>query len=485
MNIKHVAVVLMALGGLAEAPPAVAAEQGAPLKLVQTFQLPAGIKGRFDHFGVDLKNGRLFATPEDSQRLLVLDINTGRLIREIEGISKPHAVLYRADLNRIYVTDGVDGSLKIFDGTSYRLIDRIKLFKDADSIGYDPSTGLLYVVNGGGDEGLEYSMLSVIDTAAGKKAADIRLEGKTLEAMALDSFRPRLYVNNTARNQIEVIDRWKKAVVATWPVTLGKSNVSMALDERLQRLFVGCRSGQLVVFDTNTGKELQMLPIPAGTDDLVYGEGGRRLYVTGNGSVTVFEQDDADHYESLGTMPTVSGAGTGRLVPQISRYFVAAPQLDSESAAVLVFETAGTPPVKPAAVPAARQVHAPAAERLVLEALSAHPDLRKMGLHAVPPGRTDSVIVANGNATRIGIQSTDGDLAAVKDGKSYCVKKNDGSFFNVKLPMFDAAGKTIGILVMEIPFTSAADEAAALRKASGIRQELAQQIPDLNRLSEN
>jgi hypothetical protein len=31
---------------------------------------------------------------------------------------------------------------------------------------------------------------------------------------------------------------------------------------------------------------------------------------------------------------------------------------------------------------------------------------------------------------------------------------------------------------MEIPFTSAADEAAAIRTAEGIRHELARQIPD-------
>ncbi len=485
MKITHLAIVLIALGRLVQAPPSLAAEQDAPLKLVQTFQLPYEIKGRFDHFGVDLKNGRLFATPEDSQRLLVLDINTGRLLREIEGIAKPHAVLYREDLNRIYVTDGVDGALKIFDGASYRMIGSVKLFKDADSIGYDRSTGQLYVVNGGGDEGLEYSVLSVIDTTAGKKTADIRIEGKTLEAMALDTFRPRLYVNNRAKGRVAVVDRTRNAVVAEWPVTLGKDNVAMALDEAHQRLFVGCRSGNVVVFDTNTGRELLVLPIAKGVDDLVYDARGRRLYAAADGAVSVLEQTDADHYTALGNATTGPGARTARLVPELARYFVAVPQHGEENAAVMAFEPAAIAPFQPAIMPVAQQVRAPTAERLVLEALSAHPDLRKMGLHAIPPGKTASVIIANGNAARIGIQSTEGDLAAVKDGKSYCVKKNDGSFFNVKLPMFDAAGRTIGILVMEIPFTSTADEAGALSKAEGIRQELAQRIPDLSRLFEN
>ena len=77
-----------------------------------------------------------------------------------------------------------------------------------------------------------------------------------------------------------------------------------------------------------------------------------------------------------------------------------------------------------------------------------------MGLHAIPPGGKESVIIANANTLRIGVPSSTGDLDAVKEGKTYCAKRDDGAFFNMKLPLQDASGRTIGILVMEIPFTS-------------------------------
>jgi hypothetical protein len=73
-------------------------------------------------------------------------------------------------------------------------------------------------------------------------------------------------------------------------------------------------------------------------------------------------------------------------------------------------------------------------------------------------------------------------LDAVKDGKTYCVKKDDGAFFNAKLPLEDASGRVIGILVMEMPFSSVANENEAIHKAEGIRQELARQIPDYQSL---
>ena len=56
---------------------------------------------RFDHFGVDLKGNRLFATPEDYKAVVVFDLKTGKLIRTMDGIGRPHAVLYREDLNRM------------------------------------------------------------------------------------------------------------------------------------------------------------------------------------------------------------------------------------------------------------------------------------------------------------------------------------------------------------------------------------------------
>jgi hypothetical protein len=268
------------------------------LEPVQKQTLPIG-KTKFDHFGVDLAHNRLFATPEDQMEVLVLDLNDGRLITEMKGIAKPHAILYRADLDRLYVTDGIDGAVKIFDGKTYKPLKTVALAKDADAIGYEPARNLLYVVNGGKDAGQDYSFVSVIDTTSGEKAADIRVDGETLEGMALDIWRPRGYVNNKEKNAVTVLDRWNNKVAASWPITFGKGNIAMALDEQHQRLFVGCRSGHIVVFDSNTGKELQALPIPTGIDDLQFDLNTKRLYAIGGGSVTVFEESDADHYNPL------------------------------------------------------------------------------------------------------------------------------------------------------------------------------------------
>ena len=310
----------------------------APIKLVQTYELPADVKGNFDHFGIDMKGERLFATPEGYHAVVVFDLKTGKLVHKIDGIGKPHAVLYREDLNRIYVTDGDAGDLKIFDGTTYSLVSSVKLLEDADSIGYDPATKYLYIDNGGGDVHQTFSMLSVIDTTAGEKLADLKIDGETLEAMALEKSTSKMYVNNRSKNQVSVVDRQKRELVASWPVTLCKNNVAMALDETNHRLFVACRTGQIAVLDTQTGKEVTSFPITKGVDDITYDAANKRVYAACDGAVDIYQQSGPDSYKLVGYVSTGPMGRTARLVPELKRYFVAVPQHGTTSAEVLVFE---------------------------------------------------------------------------------------------------------------------------------------------------
>jgi DNA-binding beta-propeller fold protein YncE len=313
-------------------------QENGPLKLVQTIKLPADVKGHFDHFEIDLKNQRLFATPEEYKGVLVFDLKTGKLVHTIRGIEKSHAVLYREDLNRLYVTDGEAGDLKIFDATTYALVSSVKLLEDADSIGYDPNTKYLYIDNGGGDVHQTYSMLSVVDTTAGKKVTDIKIDGDTLEAMALEKSSPKIYVNNKAKGQVDVVDREKREVIASWPVTKCKGPVAMAFDEANHRLFVACRDGNVAVLDTQSGKEVTSLSITNGVDDAVYDPASKRLYTAADGNVDVYEQTDPDNYKLLAKVPTGPVGRTAKLVPELNRYFVAVPQHGAKSAEVLVFE---------------------------------------------------------------------------------------------------------------------------------------------------
>jgi DNA-binding beta-propeller fold protein YncE len=261
------------------------------------------------------------------------------LIHTIDHLGLPQGVFYRDDLDRIYVTDGTQGDLKIFDGRTYHLMKTVKLRLNADSIGYDPLTKYLYVVNGGADAKMTHSVITIVDTTLGKGVGEIEVDGDTLEALALEKSSSKMYVDNRAKNQVEEIDRKTYGILATWPVTLGKTMVALALDEANHRLFVGCRDGNVVVFDTMTGKEMQALSIGQGLDDLVFDAASKRLYAAcgGSGTVDVYEQVDPDHYRSLGKVPSGPLARSGLLVPDLQRYFVAVPNGTNKNASILVY----------------------------------------------------------------------------------------------------------------------------------------------------
>src|SRR6266566_464283 len=216
------------------------AQTTAPLKLATKYEIPASVKGRFDHLGIDMAGNRLFVVAEEGGQVLVFDLGSGKIVQTIK-VPHPHAVLVRDDLNRIYITDEDKGAVNIYDGKTYDLVKVVQLKVDSDSIGYDPATHYLYIDNGGDNAHEAFTMLSVVDTTAGAKLADIKLDGDTLEAMALEKSGDRLYLNNPAKNEVEVIDRKTNKVVTSWPVKLSKGNATMALDESVHRLFVGCR----------------------------------------------------------------------------------------------------------------------------------------------------------------------------------------------------------------------------------------------------
>jgi DNA-binding beta-propeller fold protein YncE len=336
---KIFAILVLAVAWAVQSP----AQEKAPLRLVQTVSVP-GVARKWDHFGVDLKGHRLFVTSEDQPAVGVFDLQTNKHLRSLTEFKEPHNVLPFPEMNKIYVVDGEASEIKVLDYESYKLIGQIQLTIDSDPIAYDPVTKYLYIVNGGREAKTPYCLVSVVDTATDKKLADMKLESNRLESMSLEKSGQRLFVNMTGVNSIGVVDRQKRAIVQTWPITAAQENVPMQFDESTHRLFVATRKpSKLVVVNSDTGKEVTSLAVADYVDDLAYDAAHHRLYVPGGGgegAVTVVEQQGADDYRVIATIPTKPGAKTARLVPELNRYYIGVPAKDKQEAQILVFEVA-------------------------------------------------------------------------------------------------------------------------------------------------
>ena len=319
-----------------------------PLRFLMAVVMPDVPKGPYsDHLAVDLDGHRLFATPQAQKSVQVIDFTTGKLIHTIGGIGNPHSVLYRHDLGQLYITDGEAGLLRIYNGKDYQQIKAIENLPDADSIGYDPATKYLYVTTAVKGSGGEASALSIVDTTSAKLLGQIKLPAESPEAMAMETSGPLIYVDLMDQNKIAVVDRQKRALVSIWPVTKCHKNIAAGLDEVHHRLFIGCRDtetqGTLDVFDTRTGKELDVYPLGGWVDYIVYDPSSGRIYascgapVPDGGAIYIFQTTPDGRYAPLSRMPTAPRAKTALFVPEIKRLFVSVPHFE-EQARILFYE---------------------------------------------------------------------------------------------------------------------------------------------------
>src|SRR5215469_8158668 len=76
-----------------------------PLRLIKTFKLSGDVTGRSDHFAADVQHDRLFAVLKDYKAgtVMVLDLRSGRVIHTMAHLGEPQGVLYRGDLDNIYI----------------------------------------------------------------------------------------------------------------------------------------------------------------------------------------------------------------------------------------------------------------------------------------------------------------------------------------------------------------------------------------------
>lgn len=336
---------LLLTGNRARAPRAVAAESG-PLVLKAIVPLPDA-KGRMDHMSVDLKGHRVFVSEIGNGGVEAIDTVTDQPLHMLTGFGEPQGNYFISATNRLFVASGDDGTVKIFDGTSYKLVATAKFTSDADDLRLDPRTHHVIV----GYSGQKFRGGKAVsmpggdsDGALGYVASDGNHEALLPvdahpEAFEIEKDGTHVFVNVPDHHEIEVGDLAKHQVIARWRVSC-TDNFPMALDEPDHRLFIGCRIPPTAqVIDTETGKLVASVDIPAASDDMFYDAARKRIYVLGGqGFVDVIAQKDRDRYTRMARVRAQVGSRTGLFVPQLNELFVAISQSADYVPELLVFE---------------------------------------------------------------------------------------------------------------------------------------------------
>lgn len=123
------------------------------------------------------------------------------------------------------------------------------------------------------------------------------------------------------------------------------------------------------------------------------------------------------------------------------------------------------------------------AQRLTDSLAALHPEAAIIGLHAVPPGETASVIVANSVRDKNGKKSDPDDLDVQKPGAKPNIDPVARKLVtDTGQPLLDSAGHVIGTIVIEIKNSYEPDADKAFQRAREIRDEFASKIPSKAKL---
>jgi len=306
------AVVTIGLCGI----PAAYAESPAASSYRLTKTVSLGPGERWDFVVFDPADDRVYVAHGD--HVTVVDEKRAHVIGQM-GIfaGGTHGIAISPADARGYTDDGKAGTAIAFDLQSLKPVKEIATAPDADQIIREPVTGNIYVING--DSG----SITVIDPKTNSAIATIKV-GAGLEPGVADG-KGELFVNGVEQHDIVKINATTNKVEAHWPMPDCRSPHGLAIDAATRRLFATCANNLLVVVDADSGATITTLPIGSFSDGAAFDPVRKRIFSSnGDGTLNVFQEQDAQHFSLLETIKTAQGARTMAIDARTGRLFLAA-----------------------------------------------------------------------------------------------------------------------------------------------------------------
>jgi YVTN family beta-propeller protein len=258
--------------------------------------------GFWDYISIDEVRQHLFVSHGTVTQ--IIDIKTGQVIATIPDTKGVHGVALAPSLNKGFTSNGRDSSVTVFDLKTFKILTRILVTgANPDCILFDAFSQKVFTFNG------RSSNATVIDAKENKVLATIPLDGKP--EFSVSDGKGKIFVNIEDKSMINVIDANSNQVIKRWSIAPGEEPSGLALDNETHRLFSVCENKLMVISDAETGKIVTTQPIGAGCDGAAFDPILKRAYSSnGEGTVTVVQEESANSFKVLETIPTQAGART-------------------------------------------------------------------------------------------------------------------------------------------------------------------------------
>jgi YVTN family beta-propeller protein len=272
---------------------------GTTLRQIASFDLPGPPGKRFDYLTIDRDDGYLLSAHLGAELLYVIDLTTNKVLKAIPSVPGVEGVEYVPELKKVYTSDWYENKIGVIDLRQMKVIAKIPTQEKPDGSAYAAPFHKLYVSD---ERGKAEAIVNVQHDTVVKT-----LHFKSETGMPqYDPVARRIYLNLQDLNTFAVIDPATDEVVGEYPVTPCKGNHGMALDPEHHRAFLSCEDNNLMaVFDLDNHKVVTTLPLADGPDVIKFDPALKRIYdACYSGTISVFQQDDPDHYRKLEDFPT-------------------------------------------------------------------------------------------------------------------------------------------------------------------------------------
>jgi DNA-binding beta-propeller fold protein YncE len=281
--------------------------------LLKTIPVPGD--GGWDYVTVDAAARRVYVS--HGTEVVVLDADSYEVKGKIDDLKGVHGIAVAPDLDRGFISNGQGNNVTIFELKTLKKIGTVETGKNPDAIIFDATTQRVFAFNGRSNNA------TVIEAKDGKVAGTVELGGKPEFAVADGT--GNVFVNLEDKSTVVKIDARKLTVLDRWPVAPGEAAVSMAMDTKNCRLFIGCTNKLVIVLNADNGKVVDKQPIGEKVDASAFDpETGLVFCSNGEGTVTVLHQDGPDKYEVVETVKTQPGSKTMALDAKTHKLFLPA-----------------------------------------------------------------------------------------------------------------------------------------------------------------
>jgi DNA-binding beta-propeller fold protein YncE len=299
----------------------IASSQSGPgYKVVNTWKL--GGDGGWDYLTVDSEGRRLFIAR--STRVMVLDVDSGKLLSEIPDTPGVHGVALTPEFGRGFISDGGENMVTIFDLKTLKVLNKVKVGTRPDAIVYDSFTKRVFTFNATSKD------TTAIDAAKDEVVGKIDLGGKP-EFAASDE-KGMMWVNIEDTSELVAFDPQKLAVKSRWKMAGCEEPTGLALDKKTRRLFAGCGGNmKMAIVDADNGKMIAMPAIGDGCDATAFDPDQKLAFASaGDGTITVIREDSPDKFSVAETVTTQKGARTMALDPKTHKILTVTAKMTPE-----------------------------------------------------------------------------------------------------------------------------------------------------------